>query len=268
MAIISISRGTASGGRALAEIVARQLGYPCVSREAIRSSKDWYAIPMDVPSTSAEEPASYWDRLTTERTAYIESFRTALCERATRGNLVYHGHAGHMLLPGIPVLRVRVVADMTYRVDAVVREQGLTHADAITYIDKADKERREWVRYLYNVEWDDATLYDVMLNLSHLSLDGACSTLVHMARLEEYKPTPRSLKAIEDLARRGKIAVALARDSRTASAGLEVKVLDGVVTISGTAKQQVLDALPSVVGMVDTGGNIRYRVSVPSRQDA
>lgn len=261
MAIISISRGTLSGGHAIAELVARQLRYPCVSREAITNSADWYGIPMDAPAAARESP-SYWERLAVERTAYLDSFRIALFNRARRGNLVYHGHVGHLLLSGIPMLRVRVVADMEHRVQVVMHEQGLAREEATAYIDRVDRERREWVNFLYGVEWDDPALYDVVLNLSHLSLDGACSTVVHLARLGEFKPTAKSLKAMEDLILRDQISAVLARDKSTAGTHLEVRADGGVVTIVGTAHQAVLDHLPALIATVDGVRNTRYMVRV------
>ncbi len=262
MAIISISRGTSSGGHAVAELVARQMGYPCVGREAIANNTDWYGIPMDIPAQPSEELPSFWDRLALERSAYLDSFRAALCERAARGNLVYHGHVGHLLLPGIPILRVRIVADMEYRVEAVMRERNLTRDAAVAYIGRVDKERKEWAHYLYGVDWDDSALYDVVLNLSHLSLDAACSTVVHLALLEEFRPTAQSLRTIENLALSGRISAALARDSRTATARLEVEAMEGNATIKGVAGQEVVDALPSVLADVQGVRGVSYDVKI------
>ena len=68
MAIIAISRGTLHGGQALAEIVARQLGYPCVSRESIVHSSEWYGIHVDIPSETGTASPSYWEKLAGVRT--------------------------------------------------------------------------------------------------------------------------------------------------------------------------------------------------------
>ena len=42
MSIITISRGTFSGGRDLAECLAQKLGYPCISREVIVEAAERY----------------------------------------------------------------------------------------------------------------------------------------------------------------------------------------------------------------------------------
>lgn len=262
MSIIAISRGTSSGGHALAELVAGQLGYPCVSREAIVDSTEWYGVPMEMPAPQEERLTSFWHRLADEKAAYIDSFRAALCERARRGNLVYHGHVGHLMLPGVPVLRVRVVADMDYRIQAVMHERELSHDESVAYIERVDKERKEWVHYLYGVDWEDSTLYDVVLNLSHLSLESACSTVAFMARLEEFQPTASSLRIMEDSALRGRVSAALVRDSRTSGARLNVFVKDGTVTISGSTRKDVLDSLPEAIAAVHGIKGVRYEVEM------
>ena len=45
MSIITISRGTASGGQALAERVAEKLGWPCLSNEVIIEAAKRYNVP-------------------------------------------------------------------------------------------------------------------------------------------------------------------------------------------------------------------------------
>lgn len=200
MAIITISRGTFSGGKELAECVAARLGYPVVSREEIVSTSPWFGIPVE-KLTATDQPPEFWNRLDEQRKAYMQLVQSGLCERGRTGNLVYHGHAAHILLPGVShVLRVRVIADMEYRVQAAMRDQKLGRQEAEAYIEATDRERRDWVRFLYGVEWGDSSLYDLVLNLSHVSLEGACSTVAFMAKLEEFKPTPRSLAIMEELA--------------------------------------------------------------------
>lgn len=260
MAIIAISRGTLHGGQALAEIVARQLGFPCIGRESIVNSGEWYGINVSVPGEGGEASPSYWDRLAGERSAYMESFQAAICERAGRGNLVYHGHAVQLLLPNVPVLRIRVVANLEQRIAWSMSDMGLSREDAAQYIDRVDRERAEWVRYLYGVEWDDPQLYDVVLNLSHLSLDAACSIVVHMARLDEFKVSLAAIQVMQNCALRSRVAAALARDGRTAQGRLNVAASDGVVTVSGVANHQILEAIPSVVASVEGVRNVKNYV--------
>lgn len=262
MAIIAISRGTFSGVEALAQCLVERLGYRCISREVIIEAAKAYGVSTEKLTTVMEKPPSFWEWLGGERAAYLIFFRAALCEHAREGNLVYHGHVGHLLLPGIShVIRVRVVADMEFRIKAAMQLQNLARKDAIAYIQKVDNERMQWAKFLFHVEWNDPNLYDVVLNLNRMSIATACDIVARMTEREEFKPTAESLKAMQDLALSGRVSAVLARDGRTMTTELRVAADDGIVTIGGaTASREVANAVPLVVGQVEGVKEVRNEV--------
>jgi cytidylate kinase len=262
MAIIAISRGTFSGGEALAKVVAERLGYRCVSREIILEAAWGYGVPAEEMLTAMEKQPPLWSRMVGKRTTHLLLMRAALCQHASGGNLVYHGHLGHLLLPGIDhVLRVRVIADMEYRLQAAMRQQHLTRPEATAYIDKMDKERRQWTRSLFDVDWDDPALFDLVLSLNRMRLATACEAVVHMAGQPEFTPTAASSKAMWDLALGSRVAAVLATDARTRGVALRVVADDGLVTVAGTTQSTaLLEAVPVVVRQVDGVRGIRAEV--------
>lgn len=253
MSIIAISRGTFSGGEALAKAVASRLGYRCLSREVILEAAWGYGVPADEMIRAMEKRPHLWERLAGERAVHLTLMRAALCEHARGGNLVYHGHVGHLLLPGIThVIRVRVIADMEYRIQAAMKQQGLSREAAGAFIEKVDKERREWTRFLFDVDWDDARLYDAVLNLSRVGLATASEIVVRLAGDAEFKPTATSVKALQDLALSSRVSAILATDTRTKGADLTVTADDGHITVSGiTGSRRVMEAIPLVAGQAD-----------------
>jgi hypothetical protein len=177
---------------------------------------------------------SYWDRVVGQSSAYLTFVRAALCEQVQGGKVIYHGHLGHLLLPGIAhVIAVRVIADLEFRLTAAQQKQQLARDDALAYIKKVDAERQTWTRFLFDVEWDDAHLYDLVLNLSHMSLETACETVAHLTERPEFQPTAASLKAMLDLTLQSRVAAALLKDLRTREADLKVAADDGTVTVTG-----------------------------------
>ena len=262
MSIIAISRGTLSGGEALAKGVAERLGYRCVSREVILEAAWAYGVPADELLSAMEKRPPLWERLAGKRTTYLTFMRASLCEHARGGNLVYHGYLGHLLLPGIAhVLGVRVIADMDFRLQAAMQQQHLARPAAIAYLEKVDKERRQWTRFLYDVDWDDPHLYDVVLNLSRVSLSAACETVVRLASQAEFQPTAASVKAMEDLALSSRVSAELARDPRTRSAVLQVMADGGIVTVIGTTQSpEVVGAVPVVARQADGVKEVKTEV--------
>ena len=262
MSIIAISRGTFSGGEALATGVAERLGCRCLSREVLLEAGWGYGIPVDKLDAAMEKRPPLWERLIGKRTAYLTFVKAALCDQALAGRLVYHGYVGHLVFPGVShVLRVRAIADMEYRIQAAMRHQGLARKDAVAYIDRVDKERRQWARSAFDVEWDDPTLYDVILNLSHITLETACEMVVRLSERREFQATDASVKALRDLALGNRVAAMFARDERTRGADLEVTADDGIVSVKGTTQSPaLLAAVAAVAREVDGVRDVRSAV--------
>ncbi|MGE5842802.1 MAG: cytidylate kinase family protein, partial [Deltaproteobacteria bacterium] len=88
MAIISISRGTFSGGKAIAERVAGRLGYPCLGREEVllEAGRD-YGISERELTEAVNQPPPFWQQVPGRRVAYLMCLTAALLHRAEGGNL-------------------------------------------------------------------------------------------------------------------------------------------------------------------------------------
>jgi hypothetical protein len=153
---------------------------------------------------------------------------------------------------------------LPFRVQAAL-PQHHTREAALAYIEKVDQERREWVRFLFGVEWDDPLLYDLVLNLSRMSLDTACAAVIQLAARPEFQPTPESAKALRDLVLRSRVEAALAIDPRTRDARLTVKADDGVVDVSGEAPwPDGVDAVTLIAQQVEGVRTLRSNVSFTS----
>lgn len=256
MSIITISRGTASGGQALAERVAAKLGWPCLSNEVIVEATKRYGVPEPELVKAFETAPTFWERLTASRRVYLTFVQAAMCEYAEHGHLVYHGYAGHELLPGIShVLKVRLVAPLEYRIHAVMeRDPRLDRKGAMRYITRVDEERTSRMRYLFDVDWRDPQLYDVVLSLNKLSLESACDLVIQAIQWPEFQPTETSRMALEHLALSSRIRAALEANPQLSPYDIAVEVAEGSVTLSGSlptdeALAQVLTVAEHTTGV-------------------
>lgn len=238
MAIVTISRGTLSGGEALAECLAGRLGIPAISREVIRDAASRYGIAENLLDRQLHKvPGLVQRRLGSneERRIYLVAIRTALAERAREGDYIYHGHAGHLLLKKFPgVFKVRLIAPIAYRVAMVREKQGLSKEDAAKYIEQVDKNRTQWTKFLYGVDWLDPSLYDVVINLEFMSLDTACSMIERGVQQPEFQNTPERRKIVDAFSLACRIQLKLAQEDRTKGMQLDVEVSsDHVARING-----------------------------------
>lgn len=210
MAIISISRACSSRGKEVAERVAEMLGYQCVSREILTEASWFFGVPETKLRKSLHDAPTILDRITHARGKYLSYIRVALLEHVKGDNVVYHGHAGHLLLPEIShVLKVRVIAEMRNRIALTQKRLRISENEALAFIESEDRHRSAWTRYLYKTNVSDPRLYDIVLNVSRLRIQEACEIICAAARSDTYAAGPESMRAMENLALSSHVQAAL-----------------------------------------------------------
>lgn len=208
-------------------------------------------------------PPRIFERLSGERDSYVLAVRSALLRQAIRGSFVYHGNAGHLLLSDVPtVLRVRVVAPLETRIESVVQRLDLDRRGAIRYINKMDKQREAWTRFLYKVDWRDPSLYDLIINLEHIDIAEASRLVTEAARSERFQRTEGVQKRIEDLELSSRVHSTL---GVTRAADVQISADSGVVEIRGTAVfSSVLDDMVETAKGVPGVVEVRCDVTTTS----
>jgi cytidylate kinase len=240
MAVITISRGSQAGAKLVAEAVASKLRVPCISRDHITSEAAQAAgVSEEVLTRQMERPPSFFDRHAREREVYLCHVRAALLQHAVKGSFVYHGHGGHFMLADIPnLIRVRVVAPMKFRVAAVMESQGLDATAAENYVHWMDRHREKWVRFLYGVDWQDPSFYDLIVNVEKLSIEEACEVLTQVARLERFAWTEESKQKVADVALVARVTAEFARSGELFNGRLELAAKANILTIGGSVRSE------------------------------
>jgi cytidylate kinase len=236
MAIITISRGTFSGGQSLAECVAAKLGYRCIPRVVSYEAAKKYGISDEDLTRAISETPGLLDRWSSERTRYITCLRAALINEVKNNDVVYHGLAGHLLLQGVPsVFRVRVIADMESRIQAAMDRGLVTRNDAIQFIKAVDEKRSRWTHFLYHVDWTDPSLYDLVINLHHFGIQSAAELVATTASSSRYAITPEAQAIMNDMVLGSHVRALIAADKTISDRNIQIRAENGVVTVFGTA---------------------------------
>ena len=232
--IITVSRGSFSGGKMLAEAVAQKLGYRCIDRDQIIQKAEAWGVSQQDLRKAIEKPPTFFGQSAQTKYVYLAFIQATLTEEVRSGQGVYHGLGGHLLLrKGPPVLRTRVIAPMEFRIARVQERFQCVRKEAIDYIEKVDRDRRRWTKFLYDVDWTDASLYDLVLNLEQMSLPEACDVVCAAAQLKCFAFTPEGQRAIDDLALASHVKAHLAMHPVTANLQFEVDAQGGAVTVKG-----------------------------------
>ncbi len=239
MAIVTVSRGTMSGGKALAECVAAALGSPCIAREVLIEGASRLGIAAEYLREKMERSPSLSERLSAECRIYILATQAALADHVAGGEVVYHGLAGHLLLADVPeVLRVRLIAPMELRVRTLMEQRSMSRDEAERFIVDVDQQRARWTRAMYCQDIHNASLYDVVLNLEKVSIESACAVVLGMTRRPEFEITDAVRARLVDFAIGCRVRLALALHPSTRNHELAVTVREGVASLLGSALER------------------------------
>jgi len=213
MAVITISRGSYSKGREVAEKVAANLGYRCLSREVILDASEIYNIPEIKMTKAMHDAPSVLERFSHGKTRFIAYYQSALARDVQKDNVVYHGLAGHLLLKGIPhVLKARIIADLNERVREEMERERIPRQEALSLILRDDQERRKWTQRLYGTDPWDSSLYDLVLRIHKLTVADAVDFICQAADLPQFRTTKESQRKMDDLALASQVKATLVHD--------------------------------------------------------
>lgn len=227
MAIITISRGCFSHGQEIAEKVAAILGYDCISREVLLEAAKLFNVSERKLIKSLHDAPTVLERIADGKTEYLADIKAALLKYARKDNIVYHGHAGHLLLTEIPkVLKVRILAEKEDRIAFLMQKQNISREQALLNIENEDKHRSSWTRYLYKTDINDPNLYDIVINIGNLTVETACEIICLAAQSDAYLMTDKSKQTLDDAAITSHISAALQSicDAQVSVANGEVHV--------------------------------------------
>jgi cytidylate kinase len=263
VSIVIISRGSFSHGKEVAEKLAEKLGYQCISREIILKASKHFNIPELKLTRAIHDAPSILDRFTYGKERYITYFREALLHYLQKDNMVYHGLAGHFLVQGVShVLKVRIWADLEDRVAEEMRREGISAEAARASLKKDDEERYRWSYHLYGIDTRDPGLYDLVIHIESITTEGAADIIRSALSLPQFRPTPESQKAMDDLLLAAQVQAALVKEVPS----VRVEVEKGELVVSmGVAWGEDKKLIAKVDQIVDEVGGVKAKVRLVSR---
>jgi cytidylate kinase len=259
MAIITISHEMGAGGPDIGMGLAQRLGYRYVDHELLLDAVRRYGLAQEKLSHLDESKPTLFERFDTETRHYITVLQTTLLEFAEMDNAVLMGRGGQWLLRGIPhVLRVRIIAPFEQRVRQWVKRSADMTGEtpnqraAADFVRRDDSEKNGRMRYLYEVDLGDPSLYDITISMEHLTTDAVVQMIESAARRPELATSDSSRRVVAARALVSRVQVALATHPETRRYRIGVEAEDGVVTLEGTAAlDRAVDVARKVSGVRD-----------------
>ena len=229
MGIITISRGSYSRGKEIAERLSQKLGYQCISREILLKASRDFNVPEVKLLQAIQDAPSVLDRLKHGKKKYIAFIRKAFLEQIQKDNIIYHGLAGQFFTSDLPnILKVRITADFNFRIKVVMKRENVSEEKARQILTKIDEERTKWSMFLYGIDTKAPELYDIILHIDTITVNDAVDILYNYAKLPCFQTTVDSQKKLNDMLIAAKAYSVIVKKFPEAN----VKCKDGVVLIS------------------------------------
>ncbi|SHH51126.1 AAA family ATPase [Desulfofustis glycolicus] len=210
MSIICISRGSYYRGREVAQKVADTLGYGCISRDSLLASSEEFDIPEIKLMRNIQHATQILERYSFGRERYVNYISSAILRHLKQDNYVYHGIAGQFFFYDVRhLLKVRIIADLEERVDAEATRQNIPADQVRLQLKHDDEERQKWALFLYGIDIIDPSIYDMVINVSAMSVDDATQLICQAVQLPCYQATEKSLAKVRDLSLAAEVRAAL-----------------------------------------------------------
>jgi cytidylate kinase len=133
------------------------------------------------------------------RKDYLDLITSVILESAQKGQAMIVGRGGQMILRRRPgVLHVQTIARFETRVLNICKREEVKWREAAHRVHLSDEQRSGYLRRFYNVDWLDASLYDLVINTDQIPVGaavdliaGAATALAEQALTEGEEDTGR-----------------------------------------------------------------------------
>jgi cytidylate kinase len=199
MSLITITSGIGCGETIVAQKVAEGLKMELyddarLQKEAISmgySSEDLKGFDQKAPGLL--------DRLLRRRPEiYNELMAAVIYEVAHRGEGLIIGHGSFYFLKDFScALHLRINASKEFRVQRVADKMKISPDTALNLIENRDREVKSFLDFSFNIDWNDFSLYDLVINVDKVGIDDAARMIITLSETENIQAC--SLTALESM---------------------------------------------------------------------
>jgi cytidylate kinase len=242
MAIITVARQIGSLGNEIAAAVAQRLHYTLLDQTKLQMAAESYGrLKSELEEVHEKRPTLVTRYLTMRHRAYLDMIQTIIYDYARQDNVVILGRGATVLLSDVPsALHVNILAPFDRRVEAVMAHEGVTRPLAEQLTKKSDQDRAGYMKYLFDRDWMDPLLYDVMINTGVITPEHACDLIVEAAHAKELlEAHDRALEILENHILVRKTEEALLRAKQVNPRHISVAVTTaGIIKLTGIVNSE------------------------------
>ncbi len=242
MAIITVARQIGSLGNEIAAEVAQRLHYTLIDQRKLQMAAESYGmLKSELEEVHEKRPTLVTRYLTMRHRAYLDMIQTIIYNYAREDDVVILGRGATVLLSDVPsALHVNIFAPYNRRVKVVMSREGVTRSLAEQLVKESDQDRAGYMKYLFDRDWMDPLLYDVMINAGVITPERACNLIVDAAHAKELlEAHDRALEILDNHILVRKAEEALLRAKQVNPRHISVAVTTpGVVKLTGIVNSE------------------------------
>ena len=195
--VVTIGRQPGSGGKEVAEVLARELGVKVYDKALLQEAAQASGFDASLFEKADEcESTSLFGGIFSihgsiseyltggsciDNDKLFEIQSETICNIAQSENCIIVGRCAEYVLRDHPaMLSIFLTADHADRVQRIMRGENLEHDAAVEFIEKNDKKRRSYHDYYATTQWGDAAAYDVCINTSRLGIEGTVELIKYL----------------------------------------------------------------------------------------
>jgi cytidylate kinase len=203
MAVITISRQFGAGAMALGQRLADNYGYTLASREIVQGIADKAKVSTDFVLSVEKEAGTRLSRFMTriissrgmvnkilrddsgyiDEKLYLDYLVLTVVQIADEGNAIIMGRGSQYILRTHPdAYHILLVDDLDNRVARVAKRENSSTEHAARIVAQQDKRRLSLYHQLGKQDFDNPSLYHLVLNMSRLSFEKALQLVIDLLK--------------------------------------------------------------------------------------
>lgn len=197
MKTITIDRTFGSGGREVALRISQMTGVPYFDNEIILKAAEDFGVDVGVLKNYDENyvgsliynlsmfsATGDYEQSTIYRTYFaVSEAMRKLCREHAGG--IFIGRCADVILSDVrPILRTFIYSSsMERRIARTLELEDVSQGKAEVFIQRKDKQRRNYYQFFTDNQWSASVNYDVMLNTATIDYDTCAKIMIDLANL-------------------------------------------------------------------------------------
>jgi cytidylate kinase len=185
ISVITVSREFGSQGEEISEELAKELGFLLLNRTAISRLLSPYGVEESAFDSIDENFSGRFSEL---KKKYIGLMHDVLLDLTKKERFILLGRGGQFIFRNFPkAFHLKIVASLESRIERIISRHNLDRVGALRLISEQDSKRDLYLRRIFNGDWNDSSLYDIVINTDYFNVKDAVKVVIEAINLIRQK---------------------------------------------------------------------------------